>query len=104
MSAQLGTTIPEESTCLKHVIIKGASSVAQLTNNEDGMPLELGESLCMASIVISSDNTISVKYTSVDCSMDGCLGENEEGLVTIFSGFGLVNILLKVSNRSHICH
>ena len=44
---------------------KGASSVAQLSNNEDGMPSSLAakleESSCMVSIIISSDNTISVK-------------------------------------------
>ena len=49
---------------------KGASSVAQLTNNEDGMPCspaaEVGKSSCMASIIISSDYTILVKYNSVE--------------------------------------
>ena len=43
--------------------------MAQLTN-EDGMPshpaAELGESSCVASIIISSDNKISVKYNLVD--------------------------------------
>ena len=43
----------------------GASSVAQLVNNEDGTQsgpaAELGDSSCMASIMISSFNSISVK-------------------------------------------
>ena len=38
---------PEESKCVKIINYNGASSVVQLTNNEDGMPsgpaAELGE-------------------------------------------------------------
>ena len=63
-------TTPDVSEWVIFLNKKGASSVAQLTNNEDGMPsgptAELGESSCMASIIIYSDNTISVKYNSVD--------------------------------------
>ena len=48
-----GTT-PEESNWVKIVNNKGASSVAHLTNNEDGVPVcpaaKLDESSCMASI------------------------------------------------------
>ena len=70
----LGTT-QEVSKWVNIFNNKGAISVAQLTNNEDGMPSGLaavfGESSCMALIIISSDNTITVKYNSVDCSMDG---------------------------------
>ena len=53
---------------IKIIINRGASSVAQLTNNEDGITsgpaAELVESSCMASIIIFSDNTLLVKYNS----------------------------------------
>ena len=42
--------------------------MAQFTNNDDGKPsgpaAEVVESSCIASIIIFSDNTISVKYKS----------------------------------------
>ena len=48
--------------------------MAQLTNNKDRMPSaaasELGESSCMASIILFPDNIISVQYNSLTCSMD----------------------------------
>ena len=51
---------------------RGASSVAQLTNNEDGIPsgsaAELVDSSCIA-----SDNTILVKYNSLSWSIDDCV-------------------------------
>ena len=57
----------------------GASSVAQFTNHDDGKPsgpaAEVGESSCIASIIIFSDNTISVKCKSVVLDMDGCMGK-----------------------------
>ena len=68
--------------------------MAQFTNNDDGRPsgpaAEVGESSCIASIIIFSDNTISVKYKSVVLDMDGCMEKKEEGLVTIFSECGFV--------------
>ena len=45
---------------------RGASSVAQLTNNEDGIlsgpAAELVDSSCIASIMFIPDDTILVKY------------------------------------------
>ena len=68
--------------------------MAQFTNNDDGRPsgpaAEVGESSSIASIIFFSDNTISVKYKSVVLDMDGCMGEKEEGLVTILSECGFV--------------
>ena len=75
---------PEECEWVK--IISNASSVAQFTNNDDGKPsgpaaaaAEVGESSCIASIIIFSDNTISVNYKSVVLDMDGCMEKKKRG-------------------------
>ena len=51
--------------------------MAQLTNNEDGIPsgpaAELVDSSCIASIIIFSDNTILVKYNSLSSFIDDCV-------------------------------
>ena len=54
------------------------------------------ESSCIASIIIFSDITISVKYKSVVLDMDGCMGKKEEGLVTISSEWGFVKNTIKL--------
>ena len=64
--------------------------MAQCTNNDDVRPsgpaAEVGESSCIASIIIFSDNTISVKYgtifyncQSVVLDMDGCMEKKKRG-------------------------
>ena len=76
----------------------GASSVAQLVNNEDGTQsrptAELGDSSCMASIMILSFNSISVKnifwLMLVLCSW----AKKEIGSLTIWFGSGVVKTLL----------
>ena len=56
---------------------RGASSVTQLTNNEDGIlsapTAERVESSCIASIIIYSDNTILDKYNTLSSSIDDCV-------------------------------
>ena len=72
--------------------------MAQLVNNEDGTQsgpaAELGDSSCMASIMISSFNSISVKnifgLISVICSW----AKKETGSVTICFGSGVVKTLV----------
>ena len=68
----------------KNICKNGASSVAQFTNNDDGKPsgpaAEVGESSCISSIIIFSDNTISVKYKSVVLDLDGCMEKKRRGV------------------------
>ena len=78
---KLGGTTPEESAWINIISKNGASSVAQFTNNDDGKPsgpaAEVGESSCISSKIIVSDNTISVKYKLVVLDMDGCMDKKK---------------------------